>query len=76
MVHFLSDSMTWEEEPLDLGSNARQVLLKDKSNEELAQPVEQPQRLIVRTGECSGQFVLQAYQKLQIEQYGYSIEEV
>ena len=31
LINYLSDSLTWEEEPLDMGSHARQALLTNKS---------------------------------------------
>ena len=68
LINYLSDSLTWEEEQLDMGSHTRQMLLQNKSMayRDVQQPREQSQRIIVGTGECSGQFVLQAYQKMEI----------
>ena len=31
IINYLSDSLTWEEEPLDMGSHTRQMLLQNKS---------------------------------------------
>jgi hypothetical protein len=59
---FFFDSLK-SNHPLDLGPQTRQVLLKNKTfaYRDVLQPFENELegKVIVRTGECSGQFVLQ-----------------
>lgn len=64
---YLSDSLFKEVSPtLDLGPSIREVLSlnKHKAYKDVEQPLENDRALVIRTGECSGQFQLQVYQRL------------
>ena len=62
---------------LDLGDDQHYVLQRNKAKgyNYVAVPMEEEGTVVIRTGECSGQFVLQISQRMKIEET-YSDETV